>query len=65
MKIGNQVGLGEDTNPLVLAPLRKVAILGSRLDYPPVVTGTYARRLKTTGYLLSGVPLSLGCGPFD
>jgi hypothetical protein len=62
VKIGTQVGLGEDANPLVLAPERKMTIVGSRLDYEPFVTGIYAERLKSIGYVGYGLPVSLGCG---
>jgi len=63
VKIGTQVGLADDANPLVLAPERKMTIVGSRLDYEPVVTGIYAERLKSIGYVGFGLPRSLGCGP--
>jgi hypothetical protein len=54
--------LSDDANPLVLAPERKMTIVGSRLNYEPFVTGIYAERLKSIGSVGFGLPVSLGCG---
>lgn len=63
VKIGNQVGqFSEYANPIILAPQRKVDILGSRLDFPPVLNGVWAQSLKASGYVFLGAPLGLGCG---
>jgi hypothetical protein len=52
IRVGTQVGYGYSASPVLLAPGRKVSILGSAIDLPPTFSAIYAKSLKTTGFVL-------------
>jgi len=52
IRVGTQVGYAYSGSPVLLAPDRKVSIVGSAVDLPPIFSAIYAKRLKTTGFVL-------------
>ncbi len=52
IRVGTQVGYAWSGSPVLLAPERKVSVLGSAIDLPPIFAAMYVRSLKTTGFVL-------------